>query len=113
MELHDQPLTTPEETAGDAFITPEENAETAETTTVAAAPMGKTEIVAALEKYRKKTPAEITREEVNRLKVQFLPYVMTNWLLKRRSFSPKGTKKPLLPPFLTSMRMLLKQRSTS
>ena len=40
MELHDQPLTTPEETAGDAFITPEENAETAETTTVAAAPHG-------------------------------------------------------------------------
>ena len=65
-----------------AFITPEENAETAETTTVAAAPMGKTEIVAALEKISQKDAAEITREEVNRLKVQFFSsmLLLLNWL---------------------------------
>ena len=92
MELHDQPLTTPEETAGDAFITPEENAETAETTTVAAAPMGKTEIVAALEKISQKDAAEITREEVNRLKVQFFAIRHDELAAEKAEFLAKGNE---------------------
>lgn len=92
MELHDQPLTTPEETAGDAFITPEENAETAETTTVAAAPMGKTEIVAALEKISQKDAAEITREEVNRLKVQFFAIRHDELAAEKTEFLAKGNE---------------------
>lgn len=92
MKLHDQPLTTPEETAGDAFITPEENAETAETTTVAAAPMGKTEIVAALEKISQKDAAEITREEVNRLKVQFFAIRHDELAAEKAEFLAKGNE---------------------
>lgn len=92
MELHDQPLATPEETAGDAFITPEENAETAETTTVAAAPMGKTEIVAALEKISQKDAAEITREEVNRLKVQFFAIRHDELAAEKAEFLAKGNE---------------------
>lgn len=92
MELHDQPLTTPGETAGDAFITPEENAETAETTTVAAAPMGKTEIVAALEKISQKDAAEITREEVNRLKVQFFAIRHDELAAEKAEFLAKGNE---------------------
>ncbi len=92
MELHAQPSTTPEETAGDAFITPEENAETAETTTVAAAPMGKTEIVAALEKISQKDAAEITREEVNRLKVQFFAIRHDELAAEKAEFLAKGNE---------------------
>ncbi|MDE6315561.1 MAG: DUF349 domain-containing protein, partial [Muribaculaceae bacterium] len=68
MELQQQPLTTPETTSAAAEPTQEV---TVDTNTAEKAPMSKQEIVDALKECAEKEAAEITREEVNRLKVQF------------------------------------------
>lgn len=89
MELQDQPLTTPENTPEAAATTQEA---TVDNVTPAAAPLSKQEIVDALKACAEKDAAEITREEVNRLKVQFYAIRNDEVAAEKADFLARGNE---------------------
>ena len=91
MELQQQPLTTPETTPAAAEPTPEV---TVDTNTAEKAPMSKQDIVAALKECAEKEAAEITREEVNRLKVQFYAIRNDELAAEKAESIARETKRP-------------------
>lgn len=94
MELHEQPLTTPESTPEAALVATEETVETvAETAAQApAAPLSKQEIVEAAKALSLKEAAVITREDVNRLKVQFYAIRHEELAQEKAEFLAKGNE---------------------
>lgn len=89
MELQEQPLTTPETTPEAAETTTEA---TVDTNTAEKAPLSKQEIVDALKECAGKEAAEITREEVNRLKVQFYALRNDELAAEKADFIAKGNE---------------------
>jgi hypothetical protein len=97
MELQEQPLTAPESTPASesAPIAPEATVEPAP---AAATPLTKSEIVAALEQTAQKPAADITRDEVNRLKVQFYNIRHDELAVEKAEFLAKGNEEAAFAP---------------
>lgn len=103
MELQDQSLTTPELNPEAAESNPEVSAEiTEEITDIPATPankeMSKEEIVEALKTCAEKDASSITREEVNRLKVQFYAIRHEELAAEKAEFLAKGNEEAAFAP---------------
>ncbi len=96
MELQDQPLTTPEATPEAAESTPEVSAET--TAAAPTAPLSKEEIVEAVKLCAEKDAALISREEVNRLKVQFYAIRHDELATEKADFLARGNEEAAFAP---------------
>jgi hypothetical protein len=91
MELLDQPLTTPEanEPMGAAASQPEATTkEQTETKT----PLTKSELLAALQEIAARQAVDITRDEVNRLKVQFYAIRQEELDIEKKEFLARGNE---------------------